>query len=197
MSDSEEDLLKTGLYVGGAYAVYQVAIKPLLAYFGANPEQQASISKVDNQLPTENPFNAQFQPFVDGVTAALSGGPYDGDIPAYMTFLKQVYSDSGGEIEGVGPGDGMSDLGFEANLAESIYSAFKWYKLAADFDNVMSAFNQVNSQVEVAAIAAYLQVNYNVDLWTFLKNGAWGSFRGMHAPDLAVISDRVYSLPVQ
>lgn len=191
MSDTEEEVVKTGLYVGGAYAVYLVAIKPLLAYFGASPEQAASINNVDVAIPADNPFNGQYQPFIDGFAAANPNS----DLNDYLILIKGIYDDNGG-IPNVGPTDGLTNLGFEANCAEAVYGSFKWYKLAADFSTIMTVFDTVNSKVQVAAIAAYLQVNYGKDLWTFLKNGAPGSFRGMHASDLAVIADRVNSLPV-
>lgn len=195
MDESGEKALLT---VGVIYAGYLIIIKPLTSLFGASPEEKAAIDSVENTTPVDNPFNSQYQPFIDyfnnfGSNGYDAGGnPVTYSLNDYNKLLKQQYD----TLDPVPALDLTSGNAINiAIAAEAIYSAFGFFHFMGNRDLVNAVFGSFTSKAQVAAVDAYLKANYGTDLWTFLKNGAGGSFRGMGAADLAAIVNKVNALP--
>ncbi len=172
-----------------AYGGYLLIAKPLLAYIGASPEEAAAIQNIDNTAPAANPFSFQYAP----LQKYFNNWRLQSTPDQFMHDLKLAYDN--GEFSDYYTFTSGTIDGDIAVAAESIYNAFGFFKFIADFDAVLGVFNTVNSKAQVAAIDAYLRYNYGRDLWTFLKDGALGSFRGLKPGQLSDIANRVNSLP--
>lgn len=155
MSDTEEDVI---IPIGIGLAAYFLVLKPVLKEFGIDPEAQAAVTDVDNTQPTDNPFNMNFA----GGSIAKGGFQY----PATFTSLKSRYNSHDPTL-----------LANEQNfvqLCEQVHDAFAAFPnptFGANFQAVLSVFNSLADQGIVSDMDAYMQANYQLSLWSLLKNG--------------------------
>lgn len=185
MTDEETDIIVTGGVVAG---IYFLVVKPLLADFGLDSDQQAAVNSILNLQPQQNPFSPLFQPFVDFYINSNTGVP----VQAWVDQVKANYDalDSADQQTYNFSSGGDIDI---AKAAEIIYHSRGFAH--NNFEGVIQVFASVPSKETVAAISAYLLYNYNVDLWQFLRNGKWYNISGMNAADITAIINRVMSLP--
>jgi hypothetical protein len=164
--------------------VYFIVVKPLIATFGANDADKNTVAETGTTTPVQNPFSSQYQPFQNQWSIVWAA---TGEAPFFQN-LKALY-DSGQTA------NATDKLSVVANAAEAIWGASHWYGTA--FADIMAVFNQLSSQVQVAAISDYLGVNYGKDLYTLLNNGTGISLTGLSNTNLATIINKVNSLPAQ
>lgn len=196
MAEKKDDdfLIKAGLVAGLVFFVG----KPLLnALSPFNAENKQAVDDVLSSPPDTNPFSMYFTPFVQLYTATLVGGQprYTPDQAAvYWQQAKENWVNSGFDIDTYGITDTEYDIAY---MAEKIYNAVGFW--GTDESAVESTFHLAKSQVTIAAIDAYLQYNYGIDLMTFLDHGSkWIPFNlnGVPSGILKRIIDFVYALPV-
>ena len=184
--DETEDIIKYGLLLGAA-AIF--IIKPLLNTLGVTSEDAATVASVNTLDPTQNPFSYQFAPLAE------ENYWNDQSDPEQQYFQEDLVTYGQ-------QGDTLNPLAPTYNLivnAEAINNAFGYF--AYDADTVLSIFNSLQTQTDVAYIAAYLYFNYQKDLMTLLTNGRYapifGLTSGLSKTDLAIIINHVMSLPVK
>lgn len=182
---TDELILGAGALIGG----YILIVKPLLANFGLTADQQAAISDIDSAPPAQNPFNAQYQPFVDFATTALPPGQ---TLAQYFSQLNDTYNaTSNPPFPIFGTPENPLDV---ATAAEIIRNQFNFLTIG-DTSVIDSVFSAFNSKEEVSAVAAYLYYVYGDDLWTLLKKGRWYNIQSLSGTDLANIIARLNNLP--
>jgi hypothetical protein len=183
--DETEDIIKYGLVLG---ALGLFVIKPLLNTLGVSSADSDTVAAQNTVTPASNPFSYQFQPFIDlyypgGNTASEQSDMQNG---------LQEYQQQGVVSTQVPPDYQLIEW------AEAINSAFGY--IGYDADTVLSIFNSLGAQTDVAYMAAYLYWNYGKDLMTLLTNGRYapifGLTSGLSKTDLALIINHVKSLPV-
>lgn len=188
IGDIEEDVIIGGLLLGGAYFF---VVKPLMNAFGVDPADSNTVNQQANTGSDNNPFDPAFQPFIDFYTANQP----DISLPEYCKAIQKMYlyHDPEPLIEGTSAYN-------TAMWGENLHYALNWWNLTPDTDAVKAIFNQVTSQVEVAALSAYMAYNYQKDLLHYIHFGgnllAWIP-NGLTEAETAQIVNRVNSLPVQ
>jgi hypothetical protein len=156
MSDDDKDLLFTGAIVVGVVLVG----KSLLNTLGVSGEDKQAVDDQGAVVPDENPFSYQFQPFIDLWSPRYGNAT----MQEYWQGMKQWYDGQSGNPQLTGD---HTDI---AVYAESIYKSIGFWQ-TIDENTITFVFNEIQGQVDVAAIDAYLSINKNVDLLSFLRSG--------------------------
>jgi len=191
----DKEVKNTVIQVGIVYGAYVLLIKPMLPTFGASPEEEAAINSVDMASATDNPFSFQYAPMVDYFNKVKASGQTGGmAMPEYIKYFKEQWDNT----DPIPPMDGTHGIIDAITGAEAIKAGFAWYKIhiTGNTSDVLSVFNVVQSKSQVASIAAVLWYLYNIDLWTYLKEGSALMWRGLSSSDLKYVVDKVNSLPV-
>jgi hypothetical protein len=188
----DKNLEKGIITVAAIYAGYLILVKPIVGLFGASPQQQADIAAQDQLDPTVSPFSWQNQNFLN-YFMQVNNLPDTSSLCDVAASEQAAYNAANPTpiIDWIN-----NPTGSVAAAAEQIYNAFGFFKWTQDTNAIDAVFNQFTSQMEIGAVAAYLHCNYNVDLWTFLKNGTWNDLRGLSAADLDTLLAKVNALPV-
>lgn len=181
----EDDvLLIGGMAIGGI-----LLVKYIGATFGTDPANQQKYDAKESIAPASNPFNPNFQPFLDY---------WQLNQPAGLTVLDGML-----QIEQLGDSDGL-DPGSQAQLtyqwAKTLESALSVWNWRVDTNAVLSVFNQMSTQVQCAALAAYVTYVLNKDLLHWLHYG--GSAipfipNGLSVDQIAIIINQVDAMPQQ
>lgn len=195
MDDEEKELLIIG---GGIAVLYFGVLRPILRNLGVNDGSQDVIDSINQTAPEDNPFSYQFQPFVDAYQQYYDSKA-GGNVAAYWQQYKELLIEQFWGLDGWSfPAMSTTDQWYPGVIAESLYNTISFWK-EPDSAVITSLFNTLNTQVQVAAIDAYFQFNYQVDLITFLLGGKryflflqWG----LTTSDIATIINHVKSLPV-
>lgn len=186
MGAVDEDLIIGGLLIGAGYFFI---VRPLINNFGTDPADTATVTDQQAVDAVENPFNPQFAPFVVDWNANQPAGL---DVATGMQQVKQL-GDSGQLTAG-------SQAYMTYTWGEQMISALSVWNWQADTQTVISIFNQMATQIQVAALAAYLSYNHGKDLLTWLHYGGAGIPwipNGLPESQVATIVKEVNNLPVQ
>lgn len=168
---SERDRLL--LYGVGGLAGYYLVVRPLLKKIGINPADQAAVDAQNALSPADNPFSAQY----------TSGSKKD---TGYWNAVKANY-DENPSPDNPNLNVGGNSLYLIASLAEGITKQFGYYSfsLAPDFNAILGYFNNIiASKQELSDLTAYIQANFNLDLWSLLENGVPVPLLGIVFPSL-------------
>jgi hypothetical protein len=182
----ESEIITTaGLVVVGIFG-----IKYVMSAFGSSPEDQQAIQNQQSTAANQNPFNPQFQPFLDWWKQTQ---PSDLSVSDGMASLQQAGDD--GTLQPVLPGS----LGTIYGLAETLRSALSVWNWRVDINAVFSVFSQLQTQVQCASLAAYVNYIFQKDLLTWLHYG--GSAipmipNGLSDAQVAIIIKQVNALPI-
>jgi hypothetical protein len=199
------------LLAGAGLGLYFLVIKPLLSGLGVDPQSQATID-AEKALPAaQNPFNYQFQPWVDfynnNTPQINTGGQsLSTDIMAYLNMAPVVNTNSNPTMQQffialkqVPPASSpwaTIDVVALSALAEQLNSAINGFTLTVtDQTAAMSPLSGLTSQMQMAFIANYFWWNFNLDLLTDLQGSLFK--QGLTPQNLAVVINAVNALPVQ
>lgn len=212
MDDKSEKLLQNVLLwgtviVGG----YFVVVKPLLGAVGIDPQTQALIDAENNLPPSQNPFNASFQPFVDfynnnapdsyisysggfnwqfftsGAPVVVNQSPTIGQ---FFQSLKALYV--GGSLQ---PSVwGFLDSAALTNLSEQLHAGIHGGFVVPVEGDILAPLSQLGSKLQLAFVANYFYWNYNEDLFSSLNGGIIK--RGLAPSDFAALIQRVNNFPL-
>jgi hypothetical protein len=207
---ADDATLDVVLLAGVGIAAYFLVVKPLLGLSGSDPAITAQA-----QLPgTQNPFNYQFQPFVDfynenapTITAPVSGDFWQNMVntvtlsvpaqtisnPTIQQYFQSLYpnipsTSTWGYLN-------TEDLSQRAQILYNALSVSALNPLStSDQTGGLSALSGLSNQLQVAFIANYFWWNYGVDLLTFLNGSLVKA--GLSSANLVQIINTVNSLPV-
>lgn len=184
IGDVEGDVLVTGAVV----VVGVFAIKSLISNFGTDPANKQLVEDQAATTPAQNPFSPNFQPYLDFWAANQPSGLSVSD---GMWQLNQMAND--GTLQ---PGsEGYNTVNWFGTIQDAL-SVWNW---TSDVNAVMSVFNQMTSQLQCAALAAYASYVDDKDLLHWLHYG--GSPipfvpNGLSTDQVAEIVRLVNALPV-
>lgn len=198
------------LLAGAGVALYLIVVKPLLTSLGVDPADQNTIDAQKSLPPSQNPFNYQFQPWVDfyneNTPAITTGSGFWGGLEAYLGLDSNVAQVTNPTMQQffialkASPGTpspwALFNTSNLAQIAELINTAVNGFTLTAtDQTAAISPFLQLKNQMEVAFIANYFWWNFNTDLLSDLQGSLFK--QGMTAANLATLINTVNNLPVQ
>ena len=197
------------LLIGGlAVGAYFFVIKPLLGGLGLSTDP--TISAEQQLAGTANPFNYQFQPFVDfynnNVPQIVTGG--GGNFITNLFYPAQTGLISNPTVQqffqylkanpGAASPWGYIDTADYSARSESLYNALSVSAInplsTSDQVAALSALSGLSNQLQVAFIANYFWWNFQTDLLTFLNGSIVKS--GLTSSNLVEIINYVNSLPV-
>jgi len=184
MDTGEEKLITNGLLIG---ALVIFVVKPVLNTLGVSDEDRQKVADQGATTPAENPFSPNFNPFLQYWQNSQPAGLSVAD------GMAQIY-------EGFEAGtlDRNSQAFLIASWADTLDSALSVWNWSVDTNAVFSVFNQMTSQTQCAALAAYVGYVYGKDLFHWLHYG--GSAipfipNGLSESQVAIIIDEVNNLP--
>jgi hypothetical protein len=178
----EEDVI----LIGGLGVAAVFGIKYILASFGASDDEKNKVQDQANTTPAQNPFSPSFQPFLNYWSINQTPGisVQDGMQQFYALYQQGTASGEAFQI---------------AQWADTLSSALSVWNWKTDVNAVFSVFNQMISQTQCAALAAYVSYNFNKDLLQWLHYGGsaipWFP-NGLSISQVAIIVSEVNSLPV-
>lgn len=186
MDQGTEKLIKDVGLIGAAYFL---VVRPILTSIGVDPADTETVKAQNNTSPDENPFSPQFAPFLAFWQANQPAGL---SVQDGMMQIASMYDD--GTLT---PG---SEADNTAKWGEQIISALSVWNWVADTQAVLSVFSQMQNQIQVASLAAYLAYAHNKELLTYLHYGGaaipWIP-NGLPESQVAQIINLVNNLPVQ
>lgn len=206
MTDTEEDLLITGaVVVGGFYLV-----KSIGKWFGYDPEEQQAVQDQQNLPPAENAFSLKYQPFLDDFNTSnanardAQGNLVTYDVPTWMQKCKEVYSQNP-DFDYVNTTFAIAWQDSYSNPQSELYAQMvtfcgevlndAWGMLGPSWESVSYVINRLSCKVDLSYVAAYLNVNYGLDLLDYLFSGGSWAFKGLSAANMMVVLNAVKALP--
>lgn len=184
IGEVDEGLIIGGVLVGAAYFF---VVRPLVNNFGTDPADTQTVTDQQQVDQGNNPFNPNFTPFLQQWAINQPSGLSVSD---GMQQIKQL-GDSG-QLQ---PGSQAAQTYAWGEALASALSVWNW---SADTQTVISIFNQMSSEIQVAALAAYMSYVYGKDLLTFLHYGGsaipWIP-NGLPESQVAAIVKQVNNLP--
>lgn len=201
MADNKNDngfILQAALIAGIAY----FALKPLLNIFDSADKDY--VQSVEALPASQNAFSYMFQPYLDVYTTKNGRNRFGSTgEKQYWVEMREMLLRMPGVYSVFDEVLGLDNYVFQngdpdiAYLAESLIKAVS-APFIGDSDEALRIFGLVESQVTVAAMAAYIYYNYGWQLLPFMSDGNTGfmPFDGLRSSVIADIVKRVYSLPV-
>jgi hypothetical protein len=214
LSGAGDDITLDVVLLGGvAVAAYFLVIKPLLNSLGVS--DPASTATVQAQLqvpPSSNPFNYQFQPFIDfynnntptittndglsplqSILQPFGSGAVANTNPTIQQFFISLKSNPPSQSPW-----GFIDAVGLSGIAESVYNSLSVSPVnqlfASDQTAAMSAVLGFTNQLQMAFIANYFWWVFSTDLLTFFQGNVFSG--GLNPANLAVLITTVNNLPV-
>jgi len=186
MDKQTEKLLQFGVLIGAAYVL---VARPVLKLIGVDSTDTATVTAAQALTPANDPFNMAYQ---YGYIAYYGWSFPD----AFVTEFQQ-FKNNGTPVQQVND-----------QIADSLYTAFTGFfptfiLWTADFTTIQSLFEKLDSKASCSYLDAFLQANYNVSLWSLLKNGtglfpAISAFNtGLNDKQIAQLINYVSTLPNQ
>jgi hypothetical protein len=182
--DETEDLIKYAMLIGFSYFF---VVKPVLASFGVDPADTATVNAQITADPTTNPFSPLFQPAVDYLNKQLGGSSGFANAQAFWDSIETDYK-NGNTVD-----EYFHDIGSKAHQIFGDLSLINWTS------DIVSVFNSLTDQVSCGLIAQYFYYELGADLINKLQDGLL-SFSwlkgGLSNTTTAAIINHVNSLPV-
>jgi hypothetical protein len=193
-----------------AVAAYVFIIKPGLTNLGLTGTDPVIVAQM-NVPAAQNPFNYQFQPFIDFYndntpsTSNLSDGGFFSNVWSDLTMqtvqasgnptIQQFFNYCQQNKTAPSPW-GYLNTADLTSRAEQLNSALSvgMFDVASNQAAGMSALSGLSSQLQVAFIANYFWWNFQSDLLTFLNGSLVKS--GLTQANLVQVINNVNSLPV-
>lgn len=186
--DETEDLIKYALLLGAGYFF---VVKPILAEFGVDPADTATVVNQTTIDPTINPFSPLFSPGVAYVAKQLGSGSGLSSPQAFWDSVDNTYKTTlNPTLDGT---FGYQDI---AILAHEIYGDLSFFNFT---DDIVNIFSGLPDQLTCSLIAQYFYYELGADLITKLQDGLL-SFSwlkgGLPTSTIAAIINHINSLPV-
>ncbi len=206
MTDTEEDLLISGaVVVGGFYLV-----KTIGKWFGYDPEEQQAVQDQQNLPPAENPFTLQYQPFLDEFNSTnangrdASGNIVTYDLSTWMQQARAIYAgDASFDFENTT--FAMAWQSSASNPQSELYAQMvvfcgellnsAWGLLGPQWEPVNYVISRLACKIDLSYVAAYVNVNYGLDLLDYLFTGGSWALKGLSADNMMSVLNTVKALP--